>query len=170
AQGYDGVYAEANGPQIAKNKGQPWPFDPSGVAPEVDHYVDSMRKFSPKSSDQPILEGIWTQNFWAQGKLLNDAVLRQTDALTWKGVNQWIQSQKRWNSGLVSPGSFDPKCKTGSSQVYIYQAKWNAQQNSVEEGDWQKTGGYRPIPVEVKNAIVPGAGDCYLTAMADAKL
>lgn len=169
-QGYDGIYAQTNGVQIGRNNGQPWPYDPSGKAPEVDHYVDSMKKFSPRSASPAILSGIWTQNFWAQGKLLNEAVRRQAGAVTWDGANQWIQSQKNWNSGLVSPGSFDPKCKTGASQMWIHQFKWNASANSVEPGDWQPHGGPIPVPQDLKNALVPGAGDCYITAMADSKL
>lgn len=167
----DGVYAQTNGVQLdGPTKGQPWPYDPSGVAPEVDHYIDSMEKYSPKSANRAGLNSIWVQSFWSQAKLLNDAVQQQQGSLTWKGVNQWIQSQTNWSSGLVSPGSFAPGCKTGGAQVWTYQVKWNAEKQSVEESDWKPYGGVHPLPLDVKNAIFPGAGDCYLTAMADAKL
>jgi len=178
-QGFEGVWAMTNGPQFGvgnpplsppANKGTPWPYNKEGYAPETDHFIQTMEKYSPRSAGSGGIESIWASNFWTQGKLLTEAVKRQVDAITWKGVNQWIQSQKNWSSGLVPPGSFDPKCKTGVTQLYVFQFHWNAQHNTVEEGDWHEVGGYHPMPASVKNAVVPGAGDCYMTAMADAKL
>ncbi|MDQ1502284.1 MAG: branched-chain amino acid transport system substrate-binding protein [Actinomycetota bacterium] len=166
-QASDGIYAMSNGVQIMKNKGQPWPFDPSGVAPSVDRFVNSMKQFSPKSADDIGLEGIWAQDFWTSAKLLDDAISRQVDAVTWKGVNGWIQSQKSWNGGLIAPANFDPKCKSGSA-AWIFQFKWNG--SRLVESDWQPYGGYKPFPDELKNFVMPGAGDCWLTAMADAEL
>ncbi|MEW6470772.1 MAG: ABC transporter substrate-binding protein [Actinomycetota bacterium] len=169
--GYDGVFAMTNGVSLQPDrKGTPWPYDPSGVAPAVDHYMDSMKKYSPKSGTLTDMEGIWPQSFWAQAKALHEAVLRQTDAITWEGVNKWLQAQKNWSSGIVSPGSFAPNCKTNGVQTYIYSYKWNAQANSVEETDWKPYGGVVKVPTEVKNKVMPGGGDCYLTAYADAKL
>ena len=162
------VYGLTNGVQVTKNKGTPWPYDPSGVAPEIDHFVDTMKRYSPKSADVAGLEGIWAQTFWSQAKLLHEALRRQAEAVTWKGTNQWIQSQKRWSSGLVSPASFDPKCKTASEGLWLFQYKWDGQR--LVETDWHPYGGFKTLPVEAKNHIVPGAGHCYLTAMADAKL
>ena|GEM_PF-3190045 len=167
-QASDGVYALTNGVQIAQNKGTPFPYDPSGVAPEVDHFVETMKKYSPKSSDMGSLENIWSQDFWSQGKLINESIRRQSDAITWKGVNQWIQSQTAWNGGLVAPSSFKPTCKTGSSPVWMFQWKWDGQK--LVQSDWKPYGGPQPMPTKAKDAVVPGAGDCYMTAMADAKL
>jgi branched-chain amino acid transport system substrate-binding protein len=162
------LYALTNGVQISKNKGQPWAYGDSKIAPEVDHYIDSMHRFSPKSANGDGLEGIWAQSFWSAAKLLNDGLLRQTEAVTWQGFNQWVQAQRNWNSGLVAPASFDPKCKTGALGLWIYQYKWNGR--GVEEADWQPYGGFQQSPTEAKNRVVPGAGNCYLTAMADAEL
>lgn len=166
-----GVYGQTNGVQLEKDrKGQPWPYDPSGIAPAVGHYIETMQKYSPKSADKASINSIWAQSFWAQAKLLNDAVVRQVDALTWKGVNQWIQGQKNWSSGLVSPGSFTPNCKTGGVQVWMFQVEWDQANQTVQESDWRPFGGVVKVPTAVKEAVVPGAGDCYVTAMADAKL
>jgi hypothetical protein len=52
--------------------------------------------------------------------------------------------------------------------MWIYQYQWNG--STLEEPDWQKSGGFQTVPIEAKNFTVPGAGECYLTAMADAKL
>jgi len=164
-QASDGIYAMSNGVQI--KTGTPWPYDPTGKAPAVADFVRSMQQFSPKSADDIGLEGIWAQDFWTSAKLLNEAISRQTDALTWKGVNAWIQSQRNWNGGLIGPANFDPKCKSGTS-LWLFQFKWNG--SRLVETDWQPYGGVKPLPVEAKNAVFPGAGHCYLTAIADAKL
>jgi len=166
-QASDGIYAMSNGPQIGKNHGQPYPWDPSGAAPAVDRFVNSMKRYSPKSADDIGLEGIWAQDFWTTANLLDDAIAHQADAVTWKGVNSWIQAQRKWSGGLLGPENFDPKCKSGSP-AYIFQFKWNG--SRLVESDWQPYGGYKPLPEELKNFVVPGAGDCWLTAMADAEL
>jgi hypothetical protein len=166
-QASDGIYAMSNGVQVTKNKGQPYPFDPSGVAPAVDRFVSSMKQFSPKSADDIGLDGIWAQDFWTSAKLLDDAISRQVDAVTWKGVNGWIQSQKNWSGGLIGPAGFEPKCKTGTAQ-WVFQFKWNG--SRLVESDWQPYGGYKLFPKELKDFVMPGTGDCWLTAMADAEL
>jgi hypothetical protein len=178
AQGYEGVYAQTNGVQLglsspAANKGQPYPYVKSGIAPEVDHYIDSMRKYSPRSATDALLEGIWTQSFWSQAKLLDDGIKAQNGSITWKGVNQWIQSQTRWDSGLVGIGNFTPSCKTGVSNTWLYQYHWNAAKNTVEEGDWHAFGGPHPTPEQY--ALLPGkgsseAGLCYMGALSDSKM
>jgi len=43
-------YAQTAGVQIRRNKGQPYPYEPTNTAPLVDDYVNSMRKYSPKST------------------------------------------------------------------------------------------------------------------------
>jgi ABC-type branched-subunit amino acid transport system substrate-binding protein len=166
----DGIYAVTNTPQITKNKGTPYPWDPSGVAPAVDDYIRTMREYSPRSANDAGLEGIWAQSFWVAAKLIHQAVLRQTEALTWKGMNQWISSQKAWASGLVAPTNFDPKCKTGSTPEWVFQFKWDDARQRLYEADWHPYGPPSPVPTDVSNAMIPGAGACMLTAMADAKL
>ncbi|MDQ1499327.1 MAG: branched-chain amino acid transport system substrate-binding protein [Actinomycetota bacterium] len=167
-QAADGLYAMTNRVQILKNKGQPWPWNDAHAAPEADHFADSMRRFSPKSANDAGLEALWSQSFWASAKLLNEGLLRQTEAVTWQGFNQWAQAQRPWNSGLVAPSSFDPKCKTGASALWIFQYKWDG--SGVRPSDWQPYGGFQTVPTEIMDKIVPGAGKCYLTAMADAEL
>jgi ABC-type branched-subunit amino acid transport system substrate-binding protein len=175
-QAADGVYAITNGPQIyvkdatgKPDKGTPYSQN-GGVATEVDHFLATMQKYSPRSSNPAAIESIWAQNYWSLAKLLNEAIQRQNGAVTWKGVNQWIQSQDNFESGLVAPQSFIPKCKVGSKGLYLYHYKWNASANSLEEQDWKPLGGYPKIPTAVKDKIVPGAGDCWESAMADAKV
>jgi ABC-type branched-subunit amino acid transport system substrate-binding protein len=167
-QAATGLWAMTNGVQITKNKGTPWPYDPAGKAPETDHFVETMQRYSPKSANTAGLDGIWAATFWSQAKLLHEAILRQSESITWDGVNRWIQSQKSWNGGLVSPSRHDPKCKIPAMGMWIYQYQWNG--STLEEPDWQKSGGFQTVPIEAKNFTVPGAGECYLTAMADAKL
>jgi ABC-type branched-subunit amino acid transport system substrate-binding protein len=157
------IYGIATGVQIAKNRGQP--YATGAKAPLVDRFVTEMQKYSPSSADVESLETLWTQTFWSATRLLDEAVRRQTDAITWGGVNQWIQSQREWTSGLFPPMSFDPKCKI-SPTPWIFQWKWDG--SKFEQSDWQPYGGRVEIPLEMKNHIVPGAGECYLTAVADA--
>jgi ABC-type branched-subunit amino acid transport system substrate-binding protein len=175
-QAADGVYAITNSPQInvksasgASNKGTPYSQE-GGTATEVDHYLATIQKYSPRSFKPAALESIWAANFWSLAKLLDDAIRQQAGSITWKGVNQWIQSQNHYESGLVAPQSFVPKCKIGSKGLYLYNYKWNAQANSLEEQDWHPLGGYPKIPTAVKDKIVPGAGDCWESAMADTKV
>jgi hypothetical protein len=163
------IYAMMNGVQIRKNKGEPYPWSPDGKAPEVDNYVASMKRFSPSSSDIGSVENVWSQDFWVGAKLLHESLRRQTDALTWEGVNRWIQAQDNWVSGLLSPLGFKPDCKKATPE-WMFQWKVDADGKTLIQSDWQPYGGPVKLPVEVKNAIVPGAGDCYLTKMADAKL
>jgi ABC-type branched-subunit amino acid transport system substrate-binding protein len=164
--GSDGVYAETPGVQIVKNTGQPYPYNAANKAPAVDDYLASMKKFSPSSTDPGSLENIWTQQFWAAGKLLDDAIRHQSGAITWKGVNQWIQSQKSWTAGLSSPMNFTPNCKTGAP-VWIFQ--WKAENGKLVQSDWKPYGGPIQLPTEAKDKIA-GGGDCYLSRMADAEL
>lgn len=164
----DGVYAQMPGVQIARNTGEPYPYEGGIKAPEVDRYMASMKKYSPTSADLDSLEDVWTQGFWAAAKFMVAAVSAQTDAVTWDGLNTWITQQRNWKSGLVAPfRSFDPKCKQGS---YPWIFQWKVVNGKYEQSDWQPYGGPVDLPLEVKNAIFPGAGDCYLTAMADAEL
>jgi len=167
-QAADGLYAMTNRVQVVKDRGQPWPWNGAHVAPEADHFVDTMRRFSPKSANEAGLEAIWAQTFWSTAKLLNDGLLRQVDAVTWRGFNQWAQAQRNWSSGLTAPASFDPKCKTGATALRIFQYKWDG--SAVKPADWQPYGGFQSVPTDILNKIVPGAGQCYLTAMADAEL
>jgi len=163
------IYAMMNGVQIRRNKGQPYPWSPDGKAPEIDNYIASLQRFSPSSSDIGSMENVWSQDFWVAAKLLHEAVRRQTDAITWDGVNRWIQSQDNWVSGLLSPLGFKPDCKKATPE-WMFQWKVDSDGKTLVQSDWQPYGGPVKLPVEVKNAIVPGAGDCYLTKMADAKL
>ena len=156
------IYGIATGVQIAKNRGEPFP---GGKAPLVDRFVAEMQKYSPSSADVESLETLWTQTYWAATRLLDEAIRRQTDAVTWAGVNKWIQGQREWNSGLFPPMSFDPKCKV-SPTPWIFQWKWDG--STFAQSDWQPYGGRVEIPLEMKNHIFPGAGECYLTAIADA--
>jgi hypothetical protein len=160
----DGVWGMNSGVMISGFPGEPYPWDPSGRAPEIDRYLASVKKYSPAGDD---IENIWTQTFWTGAKLLDEAVKRQTDALTWQGVNKWIQSQRNWNSGLLPPFSLVPTCKTGAP-AFMFQWKWDGQQ--LVQTDWRPYGGRIEIPTEVKNRFVPGGGDCYLTKMADETL
>lgn len=164
--GSDGVYAETPGVQIIQNPGEPYPYNAANKAPAVEDYVASMKKFSPSSTDPGSLENIWTQQFWAAGKLLDDAIRHQSGAITWKGVNQWIQSQKSWSAGLSSPMNFTPGCKTGAP-VWIFQ--WKAVNGKLVQSDWKPYGGPIQLPAEAKDKIA-GGGDCYLSRMADAEL
>lgn len=167
-QAADGLYAMTNRVQVFKNKGQPWLWNDSKAAPEVDHFADSMRKFSPKSANEAGLEALWAQSFWSAAKLLHEGLLRQTEAVTWQGFNQWTQAQRNWNGGLVAPASFDPKCKSGAMALWIFQYKWT--DAGIRPSDWQPYGGFQSVPPDIMDKIMPGAGKCYLTAMADAEL
>jgi ABC-type branched-subunit amino acid transport system substrate-binding protein len=167
-QAADGLYAMTNRVEVVQSKGQPWPWNDAHAAPEAEHFVDTMRRFSPKSANDAGLEALWSQSFWASAKLLNDGLLRQVDAVTWQGFNQWAQAQRAWNSGLVAPANFDPKCKSGAMALRIFQYKWDG--SGVRPSGWQPYGGFQSVPTDVANKIVPGAGQCYLTASADAEL
>jgi ABC-type branched-subunit amino acid transport system substrate-binding protein len=156
------IYGIATGVQIAKNRGEP--YMPERKAPLVDRFVADMQKYSPSSADVESLETLWTQTFWTASRLLDEAIRRQTDAITWAGVNKWIQSQHSWTSGLFPAMSFDPKCKI-SPTPWIFQWKWDG--STFAQSDWQPYGGRVEIPLEMKNHIFPGAGECYLTAVAD---
>jgi branched-chain amino acid transport system substrate-binding protein len=164
------LYSITNTVQVTKNKGTPYPWHPSGVAPAVDDYITTMQKYSPRSGGEAGLEGIWAQTFWVAAKLLHQAILRQTEALTWSGTNQWISRQSKWDNGLLAPINFTPTCKTGSTPEYIFQFKWDESKQRLTEADWQAYGPPRAIPDDVRDAMVPGAGPCFLTALADAKL
>jgi hypothetical protein len=156
------IYGIATGVQIAQNRGEP--YAPEAKAPLVDRFVAEMKKYSPSSADVESLETLWTQTFWTASRLLDEAVRRQSDAITWAGVNKWIQSQRNWTSGLFPAMSFDPKCKV-SPTPWIFQWKWDG--NTFAQSDWHPYGGRVEIPLEMKNHIFPGAGECYLTAVAD---
>jgi len=160
--------AQTPGVQIGKQAGEPYPYLPSGKAPEVERYVASMKKFSPKSGDTNSLENVWTQNFWSGARLLVDAIAAQADAVTWNGVNTWVGRQKNWASGIQAPiKSLDPKCKATGD---IWDFQWKVVNGQYQHSDWQPYGGRIVVPKDMKDFMMPGAGDCYLTAMADAEL
>jgi branched-chain amino acid transport system substrate-binding protein len=177
--GVDGLYADNIGPQLQNPAtfGQPYEWDPSGRAPQAQAFVDSMRKYSPHNADWRSLESLWAQTWWSGAKLFVEAIRAQTGAVTWQGVNSWIQSQRDWRSGLVPPMDFDPKCKSGG-QWYAFQWHWDGTQ--FVQTDWHKYAdpaklqpdgqpwGHWHMPVDAKNKIIPGAGDCLATALADA--
>jgi ABC-type branched-subunit amino acid transport system substrate-binding protein len=167
-KGSDGVYAQMNGVQIRINTGQPYPASPDNRAPEVDNYIRTMKTYSPNSADMGSLENIWTQDSWSMAKLIVEAVSHQTQSVTWKGVNQYIQGMDHWVSGLVQPVDFRPDCKTGS-EPWVFQ--WKRQPDgTLVESDWKPFGGMIDVPTAIKNALVPGAGACYVSRMADAGL
>jgi hypothetical protein len=161
-----GVYAQHAGVQILKNTGQPYPYSATGRAPAVDDYIFSMKKFSPTGADIASMETIWSQTFWQGGKLIDDAIRHQSGAITWKGVNQWIQSQTAWSGGLTPPHGFVPTCKTGSP-TWLFQ--WKNEGGKLVESDWQPYGGAIKLPASAKEKIA-GGGECYLTRIADAEL
>jgi ABC-type branched-subunit amino acid transport system substrate-binding protein len=169
--GMDMAYGEQVGIQVVQSFGEPYTYEgaKSKVAPLAKTFVDSIKKYAPNSADTDTLESIWTQTFWVATQALTKAIETQTDALTWKGVNQWFSSQKSYKSGLTSPINFDPKCKTGSP-VWLYQWKFNKAKNVYEQTSWKGYGGPFTMPDSYLNKIVPGAGQCYLTAAADAEL
>lgn len=165
-KGSDGVYAQNNGVQIAINTGQPYAGDPSGKAPEVDNYIKSVKTYGPNSADITGLENIWTQVAWAGARLAAEAIEAQTKAVTWKGVNQYIQGLTNWKSGLIQPvNSFKPDCKTGAQQ-YIFQWKRQADGKLVQS-DWKPYGGVIKVPDATYNKILPGSGACFIGKMAD---
>jgi ABC-type branched-subunit amino acid transport system substrate-binding protein len=163
----EGIYAEDTGVQIAINTGQPYPADPSGKAPKVDDFINSMKKYSPNSGDIGSLENVWSQSFWSGAELIDQAIHAQTQAITWKGVNQWIQGQTHWVSGLTQPQNFTPTCKSGA-QMWMFQ--WKNNGGTLVQPDWHQYGGVVNLPDSVKNQIVPGGGACWLTKAADAGL
>jgi branched-chain amino acid transport system substrate-binding protein len=169
--GMDGVYGLQVGIQVVQSFGQPYNYEhnKNNVAPEAQQYVDSVKKYAPNSADTDTLESIWTQTFWIAVQALTQAIESQSQAVTWKGVNQWFWNQKDYHSGLVAPIDFDPKCKTGSP-VWMYQWKWNKANNRFEQTPWKDYGGPFKVPDAFLNKIVPGGGQCYLTKAADAKL
>jgi hypothetical protein len=164
-RGADDIYGVANGIQIARDKGGPSWLPDGTKAPMANRFIADIQKYSPSSANTAGLESLWTQSFWSAARLLDEAIRRQTDAITWEGVNKWIQSQTAWSSGVLPPMSFQPKCKT-SPVPYTYQWKWNGK--DYEQSDWQPYGGRIPLPPEMQNSIFPGAGKCYMTAIADA--
>jgi ABC-type branched-subunit amino acid transport system substrate-binding protein len=164
-----GIYGQNAGVQIRINRGEPYPWSPDGRAPEVDHFVDTIKKYAPQSADYRNVENIWTQMYWVAAKLLTVAISKQTDAITWDGVNRWIQAQDNWVSGLISPHSFRPNCKTGSEAAWMFQWELD-EKNQLVQTSWKPYGGPVKLPLKAKEAIVPGAGECYSTAMADAKV
>jgi hypothetical protein len=52
--------------------------------------------------------------------------------------------------------------------LWMFQYKWDG--SGVRPSDWKPFGGFQSVPTDIMNKIVPGAGACYLTAMADAEL
>lgn len=169
--GMNGVYGLQVGIQIVQSFGQPYNYEhnKNNVAPHAQTYVDSVKKYAPNSADTDTLESIWAQTFWIAVQALTQAIESQSQAITWKGVNQWFWNQKDYHSGLVAPIDFDPKCKTGSP-VWMYQWKWNKANNRFEQTPWKDYGGPFKVPDSFLNKIVPGGGQCYLTKAADAKL
>ena len=167
-QGSNDVYAMTTGVQIAINTGQPYPQAKNNRAPEVDNYISSMKTYAPNSSDISSLENIWTQTSWVMAKLLAEAVSKQSQAITWKGVNQYIQSLTNWQSGLMQPVSFKPDCKTGG-RTWIFQWKRQAD-GSLVQSDWKPYGGVANYTDSLANKILPGAGKCLTGKMADAGL
>lgn len=165
-QAADGMYSQTNTPQIFAG-GAPYPWDPSNKAPAAPLFAETMRKYSPRSATPAGLEGVWAQTFWVAAKLLHEAIQHQAEAITWSGVNQWIQKQRDWRSGLLPPMSFDPKCKTGGQPGYMYQYKWDGK--GLVEENWQKLGGPKGLPPDIAEAMAPGAGPCFATALADMK-
>jgi ABC-type branched-subunit amino acid transport system substrate-binding protein len=164
-----GTIAYDNSPQVTgASNGQPWGFGGKTVAPLIDQYVNDMKTYSPGSADYAGLNGIWTKDFYSMAYLIAESISHQSQAITWKGVNQWIQGQSSWTSGLVSPVNFTPHCKTGSTIGYLYD--WETANGVLVEGPWQKYGGFHQVPTANGNAIFPGAGDCYLSKVADAGL
>jgi ABC-type branched-subunit amino acid transport system substrate-binding protein len=169
--GMNGAYGLQVGIQVVQSFGQPYNYEhnKNNVAPHAQTYVDSIKKYAPNSADTDTLESIWTQTFWIAVQALTQAIESQSQAITWKGVNQWFWNQKDYHSGLVAPINFDPKCKTGSP-VWMYQWKWNKANNRFEQTPWKDYGGPFKVPDSFLNKIVPGGGQCYLTKAADAKL
>ena len=177
--GLDGTYGGNAGPQIQNtaNFGEPYEWDPSGRAPATQQYIDSVKRYAPHNSDFRSLESVWQQASWAGAKLFVDAIRAQTGALTWNAVNGWIQSQGDWRSGLVAPMSFIPHCKN-ATQWYTWQWHWDG--NQFVQTDWHKYAdpakrqpngepwAHWHMPAADKDKIIPGAGDCLGTALADA--
>ena len=171
AVGMDGVFGQNTGVQIVQSFGQPYTYDKdkSDVAPLAQSYVDSMRKYSPNNADTDTLESTWAQSFWVATQVLTKAIEAQTSAITWKGVNEWINGQKHYLSGLIAPINFDPNCKSGAAP-WVYQWKFNKTKNVFEQTPWKGYGGPFTMPDSFLNKIVPGTGQCYLTKAADNEL
>jgi branched-chain amino acid transport system substrate-binding protein len=163
----DGVYSQTYGIEVRRDTCEPYFYEPGVTkAPECQNYLNSMKQYATDASIDS-LEDVWAQLYWSGGKLIDDALRHQSGALTWAGMNQWIGHQDHWLSGLGAPINFTPKCKTGA-RYWMYQ--WKAEGGHLVHAPWRDSGGEIKIPVELKNHIFPGAGDCYVTAMADAEL
>jgi branched-chain amino acid transport system substrate-binding protein len=163
----DGVYSQTYGVEVRRDSCEPYFYQPGVTkAPECQNYLNSMKQYATDASVDS-LEDVWAQLYWTGGKLIDDALRHQTGALTWAGMNQWIGGQTHWLSGLAAPINFTPKCKTGG-RYWMYQ--WKVEDGHLVHAPWRNYGGEIKIPVELKNHVFPGAGDCYVTAMADAEL
>ncbi len=163
----DGVYSQTYGIEVNRDMCEPYFYEPGVTkAPECQNYLNSMKQYATDASVDS-LEDVWAQLYWSGGKLIDDALRHQSGALTWAGMNQWIGGQTRWLSGLGAPINFTPKCKTGA-RYWMYQ--WKSDGKKLVHAPWRDYGGEIKIPVELKNHVFPGAGDCYVTAMADAEL
>ena len=93
--------------------------------------------------------------------------LRYVGALSRK-LESIPKAQKNWASGIQAPiKSLDPKCKATGD---IWDFQWKVVNGQYQHSDWQPYGGRIVIPKDMKDFMMPGAGDCYLTAMADAEL
>jgi ABC-type branched-subunit amino acid transport system substrate-binding protein len=163
----DGVYSQTYGVEVRRDTCDPYFYEPGVTkAPECQNYLNSMKQYATDASIDS-LEDVWAQLYWTGGKLVDDAMRHQSGALTWAGINQWIGHQTAWLSGLAAPINFTPTCKTGG-RYWMYQ--WKVENGHLVHAPWRDYGGEIKIPVALKNHVFPGAGDCYVTAMADAEL
>jgi hypothetical protein len=162
----EGVYGSMNGVRYTGNPSDDGgPYPGADKAPAFRDYVDSVKRFEPRLSDVAGLGSVWMQVFWTAGKLMDDAIRHQAKAVTWRGINEWIQKQSNWSSGLMAPvRSFAPSCKTGSPS-WVFQWEWSGQ--GLQLSDWRTLGGYRQPSAASQKAVV-GADDCLDTRMADA--
>jgi ABC-type branched-subunit amino acid transport system substrate-binding protein len=162
------VYGQNVGFQVERNPGQPYQYEGAAKksAPEFQVYIDSLKRYSGNSANLATLESVWAQTYWVATQALVRAIAAQSKAVTWKGVNQWLQGQKSYLSGMSAPINFDPKCKSGA-EMYMFQWKYDKASNQYRQTDWQPYGGHIKLPASYLNKIVPGAGACYLTKAAD---
>src|SRR5207244_3315519 len=79
-----------------------------------------------------------------------------------------VGRQKNWASGIQAPiKSLDPKCKATGD---IWDFQWKVVNGQYQHSDWQPYGGRIVVPKDMKDFMMPGAGDGYLTGMPDAEL
>ena len=148
----DGVWGGAQGDQ------------PSGAprtkTAATTTYQQTIARYHPNIASFGHLESPATIGYWSGAELLVAALKAQGRGVTRKGIIDWLQNVKNFDTGITPPVlSMAPTCKTGSEVVWIGQWKWDA---AKQEATRTPQTGYFTSPYKKDYG-----GDCFLTKLSD---